>query len=129
MYSYCYIFFYPGLFDKTHIESLYSAITSFTFNIWYVVCVLELFWISLIVIFSVYMWMCLKIFFMWVYINIYIYKILFLVKDFLTNYISITSNFYGLPKIHKSKQIKSTIEIQKSKYIEIPNPKSQWPEI
>ena len=37
-------------------------------------------------------------------------------------YISITSNFYGLPKIHMSKQIKNTVEIQKSDYIEIPNP-------
>ena len=43
-------------------------------------------------------------------------------KYFLTNNISITSNFYGLPKIHKSKQIKNAVETQKSKYIEIPNP-------
>ena len=39
-------------------------------------------------------------------------------KDFLTNYILITKNFYGLPKIHNSKQIKPP----KSEYIEIPNP-------
>ena len=32
------------------------------------------------------------------------------------------SNFYGPPKIHKSKQIKNAIETQKSKCIEIPNP-------
>ena len=43
-------------------------------------------------------------------------------KDFLTNYVSITSNFYGLPKIHKSKQIKNDIETQKSECIEISNP-------
>ena len=42
-------------------------------------------------------------------------------KDFLTNHISKTSNFYGLPKIYKSKQIKNVIETQKSEYIEIPN--------
>ena len=33
-----------------------------------------------------------------------------------------TSNFYGLPKINKSKQIKNAGETQKSEYIEIPNP-------
>ena len=43
-------------------------------------------------------------------------------KDSLTNLISKTSNFYGLPKIHKSKQIKNAVEIQKSKYTESPNP-------
>ena len=43
-------------------------------------------------------------------------------KDFLTNYISKTSNFNGLPKIHKSKQIKTAVETQKSENIEIPNP-------
>ena len=43
-------------------------------------------------------------------------------KDFLTNYISTTTNFYRLSKIHKSKQIKNAIETQKSEYIEIPNP-------
>ena len=43
-------------------------------------------------------------------------------KDFLTNYNSITSNFNGLPKIHNSKQIKKTVETQKSEYIENPNP-------
>ena len=43
-------------------------------------------------------------------------------KDFLTNYISITSNFYGLPRIHKSKLIKNAIETPKSEYTEIPNP-------
>ena len=34
----------------------------------------------------------------------------------------ITSNFYGLPKIHKSKQIKNAVETQKFEYIGIPNP-------
>ena len=43
-------------------------------------------------------------------------------KDFLKNYISITSNFHRLPKIHKSKQIKNAGETWKSEYIEIPNP-------
>ena len=43
-------------------------------------------------------------------------------KDFLTNYTPITSNFYELPKIHKSKQIKNAVVTQKSEYIEIPNP-------
>ena len=43
-------------------------------------------------------------------------------KEFLTNHISKTSNFYGLPKRHKSKQIKNAVETQKSEYIEIPNP-------
>ena len=41
-------------------------------------------------------------------------------KDFL-NYISITSNFYGLPRIHKSKLIKNAIETPKSE--------SKWPQI
>ena len=43
-------------------------------------------------------------------------------KDFLTNHISKTSNFYGLLKIHRSKQIENAIETRKSEYIEIPNP-------
>ena len=43
-------------------------------------------------------------------------------KRLLTNYIPKTRNFYGLPKIHKSKQIKRAVETQKSEYIEIPNP-------
>ena len=42
-------------------------------------------------------------------------------NDISTNYIPITSNF-GLPKIHKSKQIKNAVETQKSEYLEIPNP-------
>ena len=33
-----------------------------------------------------------------------------------------SSNFYTLPKIHKSKQIKKAVETQKSEYIKIPNP-------
>lgn len=44
-------------------------------------------------------------------------------KDYLINFNSKTSNFYGLPKIHKSKEIKYAIETQKAEYIEIPNPK------
>ena len=43
-------------------------------------------------------------------------------KDFLTNYNRITSNFHGIPKIHKLKQIKNTLKTQESEYIEIPNP-------
>lgn len=43
-------------------------------------------------------------------------------KDFLINFIPKTSNFYGLPKIHKSREIKAAIETQKSEYISIPNP-------
>ena len=43
-------------------------------------------------------------------------------KDFLTNHISITRNFYGLPRIHKSKLIKNPIETPKFEYIVIPNP-------
>ena len=50
-------------------------------------------------------------------------------KDFLTNYIPTTSNFYRLPKIHKSKQIKNDVETQKFEYVEIPNPSDIkfWP--
>ena len=33
-----------------------------------------------------------------------------------------TSNFYGLSKIHKSKEIKIAVKTQKSEYEEIPNP-------
>ena len=43
--------------------------------------------------------------------------------DFLTDFDPKTSNFYGLPKIHKSEEIKNAIETQRSEYIEILNPK------
>ena len=33
-----------------------------------------------------------------------------------------TSNFQGLPKIHKSEKIKIAVVTQKSEYIEIPGP-------
>ena len=41
-------------------------------------------------------------------------------KD-LTNHIPKASNFYGLPKIYKSEEVKIVGETQKSEYIEIPN--------
>ena len=37
-------------------------------------------------------------------------------------YISITNNFYTLPKIHTSKQIKKNVQTENFEYIEIPNP-------
>ena len=43
-------------------------------------------------------------------------------KDFLTNFNLKTSNFYRLPKVHKSEEIKTAIKLQKSGYIEILNP-------
>lgn len=43
-------------------------------------------------------------------------------KDFLTNFIIKTNNLYGLPKIHKSEQIKYAISTQNSEYIQIHNP-------
>ena len=42
--------------------------------------------------------------------------------DFLTNFDYKTANFYGLPKIHKSKQIQDAINQQKSSYIVIRSP-------
>ena len=43
-------------------------------------------------------------------------------KDFLTDYEYSESNFYGLPKIHKSRQIKEAIKSQCSEYIICPYP-------
>ena len=42
--------------------------------------------------------------------------------EYLTSFQMRTSNFYGLPKIHKSKLIKEAIERQKSSYIECLEP-------
>ena len=42
--------------------------------------------------------------------------------DYLTKFNHKTSFFYGLPKIHKSKQITSAITKQKSEYIQLPRP-------
>ena len=43
-------------------------------------------------------------------------------KLYLTNISFSTSNFYGLPKIHKSKQINEAIQQQNNGYIEIHEP-------
>ena len=43
-------------------------------------------------------------------------------QDYLIDFNSKTSNFYGLPKVHKSEEIKKAIEIQKAEYIELHNP-------
>ena len=43
-------------------------------------------------------------------------------KDYLETFESKTSNFYGLPKIHKSDEIKKVIQTQNSGYVEVPNP-------
>ena len=43
-------------------------------------------------------------------------------KKYLTEFDHKTSNFYGLPKIHKSTLIKEAINTQKSEYIEIKSP-------
>ena len=42
--------------------------------------------------------------------------------DYLLNFESKESNFYGLPKIHKSKSIKDAIVEQNSEYISVKNP-------
>ena len=42
---------------------------------------------------------------------------------YLTNFECKTSQFYGLPKIHKSKEIADAIIQQKSELISVPNPK------
>ena len=42
--------------------------------------------------------------------------------DFITKFQSKTSNFYGLPKIHKSTEIQNAITTQNSEYIRILNP-------
>ena len=43
-------------------------------------------------------------------------------QDYLTNFDHITSNFYGLPKVHKSKLISTAIAQQNSEYIGIRRP-------
>ena len=43
-------------------------------------------------------------------------------KDYLTNFEFKSSNFYGLPKIHKSNMIKNAISEHNSEYIAIQNP-------
>ncbi|XP_028410554.1 uncharacterized protein LOC114533251 [Dendronephthya gigantea] len=43
-------------------------------------------------------------------------------KDYLQNFAWKTSNFYGLPKIHKSQAVKEAIEQQNSTYIKIQAP-------
>ena len=40
-------------------------------------------------------------------------------QDFLTKFSFSTSNFYGLPKFHKSKIIQEAIQVQNSEYIKI----------
>ena len=42
--------------------------------------------------------------------------------DYLTNFEKKTSNFYGLPKVHKSKEIQTAVKIQNSEYIKLRNP-------
>ena len=43
-------------------------------------------------------------------------------KDYLVNFEVKTSNFYGLPKVHKSKQIQDGIQDADSFYIKLPRP-------
>lgn len=43
-------------------------------------------------------------------------------EDYLTDYEYKESNFYGLPKIHKSTTIKDAIKVQCSEYIRCPHP-------
>ena len=43
-------------------------------------------------------------------------------EEFLTDFECVTSNFYGLPKIHKSKEIAEAIKSQQSEYIEVLRP-------
>ena len=43
-------------------------------------------------------------------------------KLYLTNISFSTSNFYALPKVHKSKQINETIQQQNNEYVEIQEP-------
>ena len=43
-------------------------------------------------------------------------------KLYLTNISFSTSNFYGLPKVHKSKQINEAIQQQNNEYTEIHEP-------
>ena len=39
--------------------------------------------------------------------------------DYLQNFETKTSNFYGLPKVHKSKQINEKYKLAQSNYVEI----------
>ena len=39
--------------------------------------------------------------------------------DYLQNFEAKTSNFYGLPKVHKSKQINEKCKLAQSNYVEI----------
>ena len=43
-------------------------------------------------------------------------------QDFLTKFSFSASNFYGLPKIHKSKIIQEATQVQNSEYIKIYEP-------
>lgn len=43
-------------------------------------------------------------------------------KDFLTNFITKASNFYGLRKIHKTNKIKPAIDTQYSEYVSVSHP-------
>lgn len=43
--------------------------------------------------------------------------------DYLKNFEIIPSNFYGLPKIHKSKDILNYLRDKKAKYVQIPKPR------
>ena len=43
-------------------------------------------------------------------------------QDFLTKFSFSTINFYGLPKVHKSKIIQEAIQVQNSEYIKIYEP-------
>lgn len=42
--------------------------------------------------------------------------------DYIQHFTYKTSNFYGLPKIHKSPTIQSAIQEQKSQYVKLPPP-------
>ena len=72
--------------------------------------------------------------------NIYIYIYIYIFKDleklvakfsncllkkeqaFLTNFSFSTTNFYGLPKVHKSKIIQEAIQVQHCEYIKVYEP-------
>ena len=43
-------------------------------------------------------------------------------KDYIQNFTWKTSNFYGLPKIHKSQHITEAIKKQNTEYIQLPPP-------
>ena len=44
-------------------------------------------------------------------------------QDFLTKFSFSASNFYGLPKVHKSKIIQEAIQVQNSEYVKIYEPR------